>query len=138
MPTRSRKCEITIRFVMASSRSIAPIFDAIADVADDVTIACRTLGQETKRNAAKDTAAASMPGTELPGEGKSPSGRAQLAYTADPEAKHQRYIDVETSLKRLGLTREQLMSRTWPRGSPQHRLKRAAAHKPRANDATAH
>jgi hypothetical protein len=51
----------------------------------------------------------------------------QLAYTADEGARHKRYIDVEASLKKLGLTREQLMSRTWPRGSPQHRLKGAAS-----------
>jgi hypothetical protein len=30
-------------------------------------------------------------------------------------------------LAKLGLTRDDLLARKWPRGSPQHRLKRAAA-----------
>jgi hypothetical protein len=63
------------------------------------------------------------------GDGESMSDRPQLVYTADPEAKHKRFIDVEASLKRLSLTREQLMARTWAKGSPQHRLKGAAAYK---------
>lgn len=58
-------------------------------------------------------------------------------YSADPQAAHKRNIDVEASLKKLGLTREQLISRTWPRGSPQHRLKRAAAHTARVGTGTA-
>ena len=138
MTIKDGKREITIRFVTGSSRSISSIVDAIADLADDVTIACKTLGQATRRTAAKEPAAVPTNGAEPQSEDKPPSDGPQLAYMSDPEARHLRYIDVETSLKKLGLTREQLMSHTWPRGSPQHRLKRAAAHKPRGNNGMAH
>jgi hypothetical protein len=49
----------------------------------------------------------------------------QLVYKADVSGS--RSIDVEASLAKLGLKREELLSRRWERGSPQHRLKRAAA-----------
>ena len=141
MTTRNGRREITIRFVIASPRSISSIVDAISDVADDMTIACRTLGQPGRRAAARAPAAESSAvpttGAEPPSEGESPSDGPQLAYMCDPESRHLRYIDVETSLKKLGLTREQLMSHTWPRGSPQHRLKRAAANKPRGDNGAA-
>jgi hypothetical protein len=127
--------------VIASSRSISSIVDAISDVADDMTIASRTLGQPGRRAAAEapsaEPSAVPTTGAEPRREGEPPSDRPQLAYMSDPGTRHLRYIDVETSLQKLGLTREQLMSRTWPRGSPQHRLKRAAANKPRGDNGAA-
>ena len=129
MPTRKR--EITIRFVTGSrGAKISSMIDAISDFADDVTITCKTLDRTTGRPAAKNGSAAIAPtnGADHPPVDDDDPGprRPQLAYRADGTAAHKRCIDVEASLTKLGLTREQLMSRTWPRGSAQLRLKRAA------------
>ena len=111
----------------AGSRSV----DAISDLADDVTITCKVLNRPTGRVAAEGRNANAAPDRTNPlDEAAQKSDRPQLAYISDLGANHRRYIDVDTSLKKLGLTKDQLMSRTWPRGSPQHRLKRAAASKP--------
>ena len=127
MPT---KREITIRFVTAQGTKISSIVNAISNLADDVTISCKVLSRTTEQGAAKGGAAStSRRGTEPVVDDEPTSNHPQLVYTADLEAKHRRYIDVEASLKRVGLTRQQLMSHVWPRGSPQHRLKRAAVHK---------
>jgi hypothetical protein len=105
--------------------------DAIADFADDVTITCRTLDRTSERPAVKNESAATTLTNGVdhsPPDGDNPGPRhPQLAYKADGTATHNRYIDVEASPTKLGLTREQLMSRRWPRGSAQHRLKRAAS-----------
>jgi len=58
---------------------------------------------------------------------KSPNLTRQLVYQAEGSAVHQRYIVVEALLAKLGLIRDDLLARKWPRGSPQHWLKRAAA-----------
>ena len=132
------KREITIHLVTTSPQSkVSPIVNAISELADDVTITCKVLGRTTERTRKEKAATGPTSGLELVGKDEPKSDGSQLAYTADQEAKHKRYIDVDASLKKLGLTREQLMSRTWPRGSPQHRLKRAAGYKRDAIDPAA-
>ena len=127
MPTR--KCEITMRFVTTlEGAKVSSIIDAVSGLADDVTISCKVLDRPEERVAAKRRNTRTPPDRASPfDEEAEKSDRPQLAYTADLGANHRRYIDVEASLKKLGLTKDQLVSRTWPRGSPQHRLKRAAA-----------
>ena len=130
MPTKRR--EITIRFVTGSrGAKISSMVDAIADFADDMTITCKTLDRTAERPAVKNGGAATTltNGVDHPRpDGDNPGPRhPQLAYKADGTATHNRYIDVEASLTKLGLTREQLIARRWPRGSAQHRLKRAAS-----------
>jgi hypothetical protein len=127
----STKREIIIKFVTTSpGAKVSSIVDALSDFADELTITCKVLGRTTERKAAKEKAIVN-PGkvAEAIENDEAVSHRPQLVYTSDPEAKHNRYIDIEASLKKLNLTREQLMARTWTRGSPQHRLKRAASHK---------
>jgi hypothetical protein len=135
----STKREITIKFVTASpGAKVSSIIDAVSDLTDELTIACKVIGQTTERKAAKERGTIDPSKVAEPiGNDGSVSHRPQLVYTSDREAKHNRYIDVDASLKKLGLTREQLMSRTWARGSPQHRLKRAASHKRHAIDLAA-
>ena len=125
------KREITIHLITTSPQStVSSVVNTISELAEDLTITCKVLGRtidrtgkrtpsnrKSNRKSRPEDNAASEPKPEGP----------QLVYTADPEANHRRYIDVEASLKKLGLTREDLMSRTWARGSAQHRLKRAAS-----------
>jgi hypothetical protein len=134
VPTKKR--EITIRFVTAArGAKISSIIDAISDEFDDVSITCRTLdrptGGPTARPATKNGRSAT---TVVNGANHSEHDeeepephRPQLVYRAEGSAAHRRYIDVEASLAKLGLKREDLLSRRWPRGSSQHRLKRAVA-----------
>jgi hypothetical protein len=131
------KREITIHLVTTSQQSrVSSIVNAISELADDLTITCKVLGRTTERAKREKAAAGGTSG--LPFNNDEPkSDGPQLAYTFDPAAKHSRYIDVEASLKKLDLTREQLMSRKWTRGSPQHRLKRAASQKRHAIDPAA-
>ena len=135
----STKREITIKFVTVSpGAKVSSIIDALSDLADELTIACKILGRATERKPAEEKVIRNPSKVaESIGNDESISHRPQLVYAFDREAKHNRYIDVEASLKKLGLTREQLMSRTWARGSPQHRLKRAASHKRHAIDPAA-
>lgn len=124
------KREITIHLVTTSQQSrVSSIVNAISELADELTITCKVLGRTTERTRKEKTASDRTSSLEPVGKEVLKSDGPQLAYTSDQEAKHKRYIDVEASLKKLDLTREQLMSRTWARGSPQHRLKRAASHK---------
>jgi len=129
VPTRKR--EITIRFVTTShGAKVSSFIDAISDLADDVTITCKALNRTTVRIAAEGAKANPAANRPEPFDNGEPSpNRPQLAYIAENGASHRRLIDVEASLKKLKLTKDQLTSRTWPRGSPQHRLKRAAATK---------
>src|SRR5262249_35744226 len=115
---------------------VSPIVSAISELADDITITCKVLGRTTGRTSKRTQGSrSSRPEDDAVGEPKREG--PQLAYTSEPEANHNRYIDVEASLKKLGLTREELMSRRWARGSPQHRLKRAASHRrPESNGAS--
>jgi hypothetical protein len=131
------KREITIHLVTTSQQSrVSSIVNAISELADDLTITCKVLGRTTERAKREKAAAGGTSG--LPFNNDEPkSDGPQLAYTFDPAAKHSRYIDVEASLKKLDLTREQLMSCKWTRGSPQHRLKRAASQKRLAIDPAA-
>jgi hypothetical protein len=135
VPTKRR--EITIRFVTsARDAKISSIIDAIAGEADDLSITCRTLDRPTTdrrptvqpatKNGHAVTASNGVEHSEKDTEEPEPH-RSQLVYRAVGLAVHRRYIDVEASLAKLGLTRDQLMSRRWSRDSPQHRLKRAAA-----------
>ena len=124
------KREITIHLVTTSQQSrVSSIVNAISELADELTITCKVLGRTTERTRKEKTASDRTSSLEPVGKEVLKSDGPRLAYTSDQEAKHKRYIDVEASLKKLDLTREQLMSRTWARGSPQHRLKRAASHK---------
>jgi hypothetical protein len=134
VPTRKR--EITIRFVTAArGAKISSIIDALSDQADDISITCKTLGRQPGRqtvrpasnNGRSEIAPSNGASHPEPDEEATELHRPQLAYRADGAAAHRRYIDVETSLAKLKLTLEDLMARKWPRGSPQHRLKRAAA-----------
>src|SRR5262249_4598273 len=129
------KREITIRLVTTSQQStVSSILSAISELADDIAITCKVLGRTTGRSSKRTQGSRrSRPEDDAAGEPKLDG--PQLAYTSDQKANHKRYIDVEASLKKLGLTREELMSRTWARGSPQHRLKRAASHRRPENGA---
>ena len=132
----STKREITISFVTDSQeKGVFAAIDAISRITDHLTITSKLLSRQPERPVIKRRRAGVS--SELADTGERPSNEAQLVYSADPQAAHNRNIDVEASLKKLGLTREQLVSRTWPRGSPQHRLKRAAAHTARAETDTA-
>jgi hypothetical protein len=123
------KREITIHLVTTSQQSrVSSIVNAIAELADDLTVTCKVLGRTTERPRKKKIEGGRTNSPD-PVDNDELKSDAQLAYTCDQEAPHKRYIDVETSLKKLNLTREQLMSRTWARGTPQYRLKRAAKHK---------
>jgi hypothetical protein len=127
VPTRKR--EITIRFVTAArGAKISSIIDALSDQADDISITCKTLDRPRRRPAIKNGSAAITARADHPepDEEEAEPHRPQLVYKTDGSADHKRGIDVEASLAKLGLTRDVLMSRRWPRGSPQHRLKRAA------------
>ena len=129
------KRQITIHLVTTSPQSrVWSILNAISELADDMTITCKVVGRTTERTRKEKRASDRTSSLEPVGNDAPMSDGPQLAYTSDEEAKHKRYIDVDASLKKLGLTREQLMSRPWARGSPQHRLKRAAAHRRHAID----
>ena len=129
------KREITISFVTDSQEAkVSAAIDAISQITDQLTITCKLLSRRLERPVIKRRAGIS---SKLSEASESLSNEPQLVYSADPQATHNRNIDVEASLKKLGLTREQLVSRTWPRGSPQHRLKRAAAHTARVGTGTA-
>lgn len=121
------KREITISFVTESpgARVLAAI-DAISQITDDLKITVKLLSRGPERPVVRTKRARASP--KVSGVNESLTNGPQLVYSADPEAAHNRNIDVDASLKKLGLTREQLVSRRWTRGSPQHRLKRAAAH----------
>jgi hypothetical protein len=122
------KREITIHLITTSPQSrVSSIVNEISELADDITITCKVLGRTTEPTRRR-TLGSRRSGSEANGAGEPKLDGPQLAYSSDPEANHKRYIDVEASLKKLGLTREELMLRTWARGSPQHRLKRAASH----------
>jgi len=123
----STKREITISFVTDSqgARVFAAI-DAISRITGHLTITSKLLSRRQERPILNRRRA--VVSSNLAEASESRSTEPQLVYSANPEAPHNRVIDVEASLKKLGLTREQLVSRTWPRGSSQHRLKRAAAH----------
>jgi hypothetical protein len=124
------KREITIHLVTTSQQSkVSSIVNAISELADDLTITCKVLGRTTERARKQKTESGGTISREPVDNDEPKSDTAQLAYTSDQETQHKRYIDVEASLKKLDLTREQLISRRWARGSPQHRLKRAANHK---------
>jgi hypothetical protein len=135
VPTKRR--EITIRFVTsAQGAKISSIIDAFSAETDDVSITCRTLDRPTGRRPTAQPATknghsvnTASNGIEHPenDEEEPEPHRSQLVYRAEGLAVHRRCIDVEASLAKLKLTREDLMARKWPRGSPQHRLKRAAA-----------
>jgi hypothetical protein len=136
VPTRKR--EITIRFVMPErGAKLSSIIDALSDEADDISITCKTLDRPTGQSATRNgrSAITGSNGADHPTaeEREAEVHRPQLVYKADGSADHRRYIDVEASLAKLGLTRDELKSRRWPRGSPQHRLKRAAAAASRMN-----
>jgi len=123
----SKKREVTIRFVTAArGTKISAIIDAISDQADDVSITCRTVDQRLPAaNHAKSGPTVSNGTRHAEQSQPLPQPREpQLVYKADGG---NRAIDVEASLAKLGLKREELLSRRWERGSPQHRLKRAAA-----------
>jgi len=133
VPTKKR--EIVIRFVTsARDAKISSIIDAISAETDDVSITCRTLDRPTtdRRPIAQP---ATKNGHAVTAEVKHPERdteqpephRSQLVYRAEGLAVHRRCIDVEASLAKLNVKREELMARKWPRGSAQHRLKRAAA-----------
>ena len=123
----STKREITISFV--TDRRGEGVFAAIAAISritDHLTITSKLLSRQPERPVIKRRRAGVS--SKLAVASERPTNEPQLVYSADPQGAHNRSIDVEGSLKKLGLTREQLVSRTWPRGSSQHRLKRAAAH----------
>src|SRR5215468_926602 len=122
----STKREFTITFVTRSQGArMFTAIDAISRITDHITITSKLLGRWPDRPMRKRRRAA--PSSKLTEPSERLPIQPQLVYTANPRAAHYRSIDVEASLKKLGLSREQLVSRTWPRGSPQHRLKRAAA-----------
>jgi len=123
-----RKRDVTIRFVTtARGAKILAIIDAITDQADEVSITCRTVdpGRPAKKHGRSPVTASN--GADHPNQAQAlpQPRRPQLVYKA--EGSGNRSIDVEASLAKLGLTRDELQSRRWERGSPQHRLKRAAA-----------
>jgi hypothetical protein len=132
----AKRREITIRFVTARGAKILSIIDALLAEADDISITCKTLDRPTPgprptaqpatKNGHLVTASNGVEDPEK-GEEEPEPHRPELVYRADGSAAHRRYIDVEASLAKLGLTRDDLMARKWPRGSPLHRLKRAAA-----------
>jgi hypothetical protein len=130
------KREITISFVTDShGEGVFAAIDAISRITDHLTVTSKLLSRQPERPTIKRRRAG-VPSKQA-GAGERQTNEPQLVYSADPRAAHNRNIDVEASLKKLGLTHEQLVSRTWPRGSPQHRLKRAAAHMARAGTGTA-
>jgi hypothetical protein len=140
VPTRKR--EITIRFVTAArGAKISSIIDTLSDQANDISITCKTLGREpirqTVQPASNNGRSAIAPSNEAdhpkPDEEEHEPHRPQLVYRADGSAAHRRQIDVEASLAKLGLKRDDLVARRWPRGSPQHRLKRAVVAANRMN-----
>ena len=123
----STKREITISFVTDSQEEgLFAAIDAISRITEHLRITCKLLSRQPGRPATKRRRAGVS--SKLAEASERPTNEPQLVYSADPQAAHNRNFDVEGSLKKLGLTREQLVSRTWPRGSSQHRLKRAAAH----------
>src|SRR4029450_5667706 len=122
MPTKKR--EITIRFVTAArGAKISAIIDALSDQSDDISITCKTLDRSAGRPASKNGSAAitKSKGRDHPepDEEEAEPHRPQLVYKGDGSSDHKRYIDVEASLAKLGLTRDELLSRRWSRGSPQ-------------------
>ena len=132
----STKREITISFVTDSQGDgVFAAIDAISRITDQLTITSKLLSRQPERPVIKRRRAGVS--SKLAEASERPTNEPQLVYSADPQAAHNRNIDVEGSLKKLGLTREQLVSHTWPRGSPQHRLKRAAAHTARVGTGTA-
>lgn len=130
MPAKKR--EMTIRLV-ADSAKVSSFIESVFALADDVTVTCKVIERSTRRAAAKSKAAATT--MESPAVDSEQSHRSHLAYIGEEGAAYKRRIDVEASLKKLGLDRQELLSRAWPKGSPQHRLKRAAAISARANGA---
>jgi hypothetical protein len=138
----ARKREITIRFVTAARQArISSIIDAISFEADDISITCKLAERPRRRRLARTATKNGMSviststggdHTHHDGEEGKPH-QPQLVYRADGSHAHRRYIDVEASLTKLGLKREDLNSRRWPRGSPQHRLKRAVGAADRMN-----
>jgi len=122
----SRKREITIIFVTDDEETIASVINAVSHIGDDLTVTSKILRDPKSKRAHQQKRAS--PGPEIIKVTESWSHKPELVYCAiNPETPHRRNIDVEASLKKLGLNREQLLSERWPRGSAQHRLKRAAA-----------
>ena len=126
MPLKKR--EVTIRFVIAArGAKISAILDAISDQANDVSITCKTVNPQRPVTRHGRSAAPPSNGRDHsdPVQALPQPRQPQLVYKADGSGN--RSIDVEASLAKLGLRRDELVSRRWERGSPQHRLKRAAA-----------
>ena len=121
-----RKREITIAFVTDDETAISSVINAVSHLADDVTVTSKALGGRSGRLVHRRKRERTAPKVEDINRAR--SHEPQLVYSAaNPETPHRRNIDVEASIKKLGLTLEQLTSQRWPRGSTQHRLKRAAA-----------
>jgi hypothetical protein len=122
----SRKREITIIFVTDNDGTVASVINAVSHIADDLTVTSKTIGRRSGKVAHR--LERTSPGPEIVEVTERRSHEPELVYcAANPETPHRRNIDVEASLKKLGLNREKLVSQKWPRGSAQHRLKRAAA-----------
>ena len=122
MPPKKR--EVTIRFVTAArGAKISAIIDVISEHADDVSITCKTVGSRRTATRRGRSAPPASNGADHadPAQTLPQHRRPQLVYRADESGN--RSIDVDASLVKLGLTRDELQSRRWERGSPQHRLK---------------
>jgi hypothetical protein len=110
----TRKREITIRFVTAAcGAKISAIIDTLLDQADDISITCKTLDRPRGRQAIKNGSAAIAVRADHPepDEEEAEPHRPQLVYKADGSANHKRGIDIEASLGKLGLTRDELVVR---------------------------
>jgi len=121
-----RKRQITIVFVTDDETTASSVISAVSHLVDDMTVTSKALGGKPGRLVRRTKM--EQTGSKVEEVNKAGSHEPLLVYSAaNPETPHRRNIDVEASIRKLGLTREQLTSQRWPRGSAQHRLKRAAA-----------
>src|SRR5262245_16533846 len=112
------KREITIIFVTDDEETVASVINAVSHIALDVTVTSKTL--DHRRGRPTHQRKRTSPGGQIIATAEPQSHEPQLVYfAADPQSPHRRTIDVEASLKKLGLNREQLVSQRWPRGSAQ-------------------
>src|SRR5262245_54851361 len=104
----SKKREIAITFVTDDDGTVASAINAVSHIAD-LTVTSKTLDDRRSRPAHQQTRPRCEP--EIIAVTEARSHESELVYTAsNPEAPHYRSIDIEASLNKLGLSREQLAS----------------------------